>query len=81
MPHRRSRVAPTNASDAKTAEPYREPLWTQKQAAAFLRVSVRYLRSTGCPRVALPGNGLRGRRVVRYDPGAVKNWAQSNGSV
>jgi hypothetical protein len=54
-----------------------EGLWTQKQAAAFLNVSPRYLRDTGCPRVELVGNGEKGRPVVRYSPAAVATWSES----
>ena len=54
-------------------------LWTQSQAAEYLGVSCRYLRSTGCPRVELPGNGRKGRPVLRYKPSTVEAWAQSRG--
>lgn len=52
-------------------------LWTQKQAAAYLNVSERYLRDSSCPKVLLPGNGKRGERLVRYKPSAVIEWADN----
>lgn len=51
-------------------------LWTQKEAAAFLHVSARYLRESGCPKILLPGTGTRGQPLVRYDPRAVWEWAE-----
>ena len=54
-----------------------EPLWTQKQAALYLAVSVRYLRESSCPKVFLPGNGERGKPLVRYEPGDVREWWQA----
>ncbi len=51
-----------------------EGLWTQKEAAAFLRVSTRYLRESGCPKVLLPGTGTKGQPLVRYDPRDVRAW-------
>ena len=53
----------------------RESLWTQREAADFLRVSTRTLRSSDCPKLALP---VRGKKpIVRYSPDAVRNWALS----
>jgi hypothetical protein len=54
-----------------------EPLWTQKQAAGYLQVSVRYLRESSCPKVLLPGNGERGKPLVRYEPITVREWWQA----
>lgn len=51
-------------------------LWTQREAAAALRVSARYLRESSCPRVLLPGNGKKGHPLVRYDPTEVAAWAE-----
>ena len=53
----------------------RSSLWTQREAAAFLRVSRRYLRDSSCPKLLLPGHGVRGRPLVRYDPASVAAWA------
>jgi hypothetical protein len=50
-------------------------LWTQREAAAFLGVSTRYLRDSPCPKVLLPGTGSRGRAIVRYVPADVRSWA------
>lgn len=49
-------------------------LWTQKEAAAELRVSVSYLRNSECPKVFLPGNGKKGKPMVRYEPAQVRAW-------
>jgi hypothetical protein len=39
---------------------------TQREAARLLRVSPSYLRASSCPKHLLPGNGPRGRPLVRY---------------
>ena len=52
-------------------------LWTQKEAAAWLGVSVRYLRDSGCPKILLPSHGGGQRDIVRYDPADVREWAKS----
>ena len=52
-----------------------ERLWTQKEAAAYLGVSPRYLRESSCPKVLLPSNGTKDRAVVRYLPEDVRAWA------
>lgn len=50
-------------------------LWTQKQAAAYLNVSERFLRDSSCPKVLLPGNGKEQKEsVIRYKPEAVMRW-------
>lgn len=49
-------------------------LWTQKEAATELRVSVSYLRNSDCPKVLLPGNGKKGKPMVRYEIGQVRAW-------
>jgi hypothetical protein len=55
--------------------PRTEPLWTSKDVAEFLQVSLRWVekqRALGVlPCVALPG-----RRLVRYDPEAIRAWAR-----
>jgi hypothetical protein len=50
-------------------------LWTQQETAGYLRVSIRYLRSSNCPRITLPSAG-GSRPLLRYDPDAVKQWAE-----
>src|SRR4051812_43983087 len=43
-------------------------LWSQKEAAAYIGRSTRWLRESTVPKVSLRGNG-KGRRVgVRYEP-------------
>ena len=49
-------------------------LWTQREAAAYLHVTPRYLRDSSCPKILLPGNGPHGRPIVRYEPRAVRHW-------
>lgn len=52
-------------------------LWTQREAAAFLCVTPRYLRDSSCPKILLPGNGAKGQPIVRYDPAEVRTWAHA----
>ncbi len=52
-------------------------LFTQKEAAALLNVSVSYLRASSCPKVLLPGTGPRGKSLVRYLKADVLSWALS----
>jgi hypothetical protein len=51
-------------------------LWTQAEAAEYLCVSQRYLRASSCPKILLPGTGLHGKPLVRYNPADVRAWAQ-----
>ena len=53
----------------------RENLWTQREAAGFLRVFTRTLRSSSCPRLSLPVTGKK--PILRYNPEAVRAWALS----
>lgn len=48
---------------------------TQREAAGLLRVSVSYLRASSCPKHLLPGNGARGRPLVRYLRDDLLAWA------
>jgi hypothetical protein len=50
-------------------------LLRQKEAAVMLGVSVAWLRASSCPKVLLPGNGPKGRDIVRYDPADLRAWA------
>jgi hypothetical protein len=47
---------------------------TQKEAARLLRVSVSYLRASSCPKHLLPGNGRKGKQLVRYLRDEVLAW-------
>jgi hypothetical protein len=47
---------------------------TQREAARVLRVSVSFLRASSCPKHLLPGNGPRGRPLVRYLRDEVLQW-------
>jgi hypothetical protein len=50
-------------------------LLTQKAAARLLGVSTSYLRTSGAPRLFLPGYGQRGHPLLRYDRNALMEWA------
>jgi hypothetical protein len=50
---------------------------TQREAARLLRVSVSYLRASSCPKHLLPGNGPRGRPLVRYFRDDVIAWGSA----
>ena len=51
-------------------------LLTQRQAAESLQVSQAYLRASACPKVMLPGNGPRGKPVIRYSEDDLRTWAR-----
>jgi hypothetical protein len=51
-------------------------LVAQREAAAFLGVSQSYLRASSCPKVLLPGNGLKDRPLVRYRLSEVASWTE-----
>jgi hypothetical protein len=50
---------------------------TQKEAARLLRVSVSYLRASSCPKHLLPGNGKKGKGIVRYLRDEVLAWGSA----
>ena len=66
-----------NASrDQRTAPPSIESLWTPKDVASYLRVSVRMLermRSTG----AMPPPDVFLGRLPRYRPNTIRAWLAS----
>ena len=64
------------ATARTTALPAEEWL-TQKEAAAWLKVSPSYLRASGCPKVLLPGHGPHGKPLVRYLRQDVTRWAMA----
>lgn len=49
-------------------------LLTQKEMAGRLRVSVSYLRASGCPKTFLPSLKPGGRPIIRYSPEEVERW-------
>lgn len=51
-----------------------DPFMTPKEAAALLRVSTGYLRSSDCPKILLPTQGKRA--IVRYRKSEVEAWAE-----
>lgn len=57
--------------------PMTEPLMRQKEAAAFLGVSVNWLRASDCPKVLLPGQGVKGHPVIRYNRADLLEWRES----
>jgi hypothetical protein len=70
-----SRTRPDSTSRTHSAPPI---LWTQKEAAAHLRVSPRYLRASSVPKILLPGNGATRKPLLRYHPLAVQAWWENN---
>jgi hypothetical protein len=50
---------------------------TQREAAGLLRVSVSYLRASNCPKHLLPGNGPKGRDLVRYRRDELLAWGSA----
>jgi hypothetical protein len=51
-----------------------EALWTSQDVAGFLQVSLRWVEKQRALGV-LPCLALPGRRLVRYDPEAIRAWA------
>lgn len=71
----------TTSLDGKCELSLPQPqLWTQAEAAQYLRVSTRWLRDSSVPTILLPGNGPRGRRTLRYDAQSVVAWARGHSS-
>jgi len=60
------------------AAPALDRLVPQRDAAAHLGVSVSYLRASSCPKVLLPGNGPRGKPLVRYRLSDLDRWAEAH---
>jgi len=52
-----------------------ESLWTKRELAAYLGVTVRAVERMPIPRVALPGRGKK--PIVRYDPAQVRAWVDA----
>ena len=74
---KRARTVAMLAPDPAVASPLVARLWTQREAAAFLGVSTRYLRDSSCPKILLPGSGRKGNPLVRYDPADVRTWVRN----
>ncbi len=51
-----------------------ETLWTSQDVADFLRVSLRWVEKQRALNL-LPCLPLPGRRLIRYDPAAIRAWA------
>ena len=58
------------------AAPPEDGFMTQREAARLLGVGVSYLRASSCPKYLLPGNGPRGRPLLRYRRDEVLAWAR-----
>lgn len=59
------------------AAPALDRLISQRDAAAYLGVSVSYLRASSCPKVLLPGTGPRGKPLVRYRLSDIDRWVEA----
>jgi hypothetical protein len=55
-----------------------ESLWTKRQLADYLGVTVRAAQRMPIPRVTLPGRGKK--PIVRYDPEQVRAWLDARRS-
>ena len=53
-------------------------LWTQKEAAAYLVMSTRWLRDSNVPKILIPGNGSKGKPAIRYEKGAIDEWLDAH---
>jgi hypothetical protein len=67
-----------NTPDRQAADDNLTRLWTQREAAAYLHVSPRYLRASSVPKMLLPGTGTKGKPLVRYCPADVSQWAENH---
>ena len=70
--HRRHALPPRPAVGVDLPE---DRLLTQRQVARLLGVSPSYIRVSSCPKYLLPGNGPRGRPLLRYRLSEVLAWA------
>jgi hypothetical protein len=52
-------------------------LWTQRQAAAYLGVSQRYLRDSSCPKLLLPGNGPNRLEQIAVLMPQTRRWPEA----
>lgn len=55
-----------------------ESLWTKRELADFLGLTVRAVERMPVPRVELPGRGKK--PIVRYDPVQVRAWVDAKRS-
>jgi hypothetical protein len=76
--HFRNPPPTRGGSGASPVPPANENLWDQARAAEYVNVSVAWLRESSCPRIEFPP--VRGKKgLLRYDPAAVRRWAQQFG--
>ena len=59
---------------SRAPAPRADALWTSQDVADFLRVSLRWVEKQRALN-RLPCLPLPGRRLVRYDPAAIRAWA------
>jgi len=64
------------ARDANRSVLPQDRLWSEDEAASYLRMSTRWLRDSIVPKVLLPGAGKR--PTVRYEPDQVSAWAKAH---
>lgn len=64
-----------NVQQPRAQQHTADALLTQREAADLLSVSPGYLRESSCPKLLLPGNGPRGKPLVRYVRSDVLAWA------
>ena len=60
------------------AAPPEDRLLTQREVARLLGVSVSFIRASSCPKYLLPGNGPRGRPLLRYRRDEVLAWTRGD---
>lgn len=49
--------------------------WTVAHVAAFCTVSTSFIMRSECPKIEKEGvRGVKGKRMIRFDPAAVRAW-------
>ena len=77
--HGRNGLPPGSAArQAVGVNPPEDRLLTQREVARLLGVSPSYIRVSSCPKYLLPGNGPRGRPLLRYRLSEVLAWARGD---
>lgn len=51
---------------------------TVAEAAALLKVTPGYIRDSDCPKVKLPGNGPKGKAIIRIRRAAFNAWVEGH---
>lgn len=55
-----------------------ERLWTKRELAEYLGITVRSVERMAVPRITLPGTGRK--PIVRFDPAQVRAWIDAQRS-